>query len=1185
MLDLQLVIALQNGAWRMRALAKIKKLLDLSADSSDTLVDRQVREFKRQLPPAMISIVLCSLIASLSIARTYPILVFGTLGFFIGFLCVRLPKWWRLDVDSLSDSEKRKIINSLLPALFCLTIICSVLAVTIGLSGTVQEQLICAIWVAFCGRASAYALSSVPRAAAFAGYVSVLPYAVFLLSYGSFTHMTAAGILAVSAIFGTIQQRRHGRMIAELTSKEQELAKNAEFARDNLHNFLETASDWAWERDKNGHLVYISKAFEKITGHSRDDIINGKFTNYLAQGPDNQPIHELVTGFVKKRAPFREIQYQLLAANGETLYLSMSGQPKYDAAGNYYGYVGWTRNITAEVLADKKLQESERKYKDYAESASDWHWETDADLCYSYFSERASELTGIDHNKFLSSKISLDGLYGDEEAVKEVCSRILNQEPFSEHISSAQTPAGKKIWVKKSGKPRFDEDGVFLGYRGVATDVTRRIYAEHEVKAAQDALERQNAHLEEAIEERTAELKQRQQMLSEVLESMDQGLAVISHDNFIIETNTKAHKLSGLPESFWAPGADVNKVLGIGITHGFYEFDTAEEFWAACHKQLNAGEAFRIVRRQADGRVVEENVRSRPSGGFVVTYTDVTDAMGREEELRVLSEELKISKEAAEAANKAKSEFLANMSHEIRTPMNGVVGMASLLVDTDLSEKQREMAKVIVSSGDALLNIINDILDFSRLEAGKFRVVKEPFNLRTTIEDVASLLALKVEEKGLEMLTQFQPDLRYGFNGDPGRVRQIITNLVGNAVKFTDEGHILIKVSGKQRGEIISLEIAVTDTGCGIPEHKVHSVFEKFEQVDGSAARRHDGAGLGLAISRRMAEAMGGDISLESKIGEGSTFTVRLPLAVDEYQFEETQTPTIMLSEQKAIVIDDNAVNRDILTEQLASWGMDCDVFASPTKAYAAMVDQSQSTPYDLAIVDFHMPDMDGITLGQKIKAHPDIGKTPLILLTSAGRKGDPAGLADGVFESYLVKPARSSMLLDSILGAIGDSTVRELKSVAADLIASPSINSATHCALTKDGKPLKVLVAEDNIVNQMVIKAMLQNMHCNIKIAENGAIAVEKYKEASFDIILMDVSMPVMNGTDATAAIREIQEKTGQYTPIIGVTAHALREDKQRCLDAGMDDYLSKPVNEELLQAMLRKWSIELHQKQQSRL
>ncbi|NOX82301.1 MAG: PAS domain S-box protein, partial [Alphaproteobacteria bacterium] len=440
-----------------------------------------------------------------------------------------------------------------------------------------------------------------------------------------------------------------------------------------------------------------------------------------------------------------------------------------------------------------------------------------ADLRYRYISERAQKVTGFDHQKFLGQKVGVSGEGSTKAQWRAFEHAFANREPINAFIHCIQRDDGSALWLERSAKPIYDEDGTFKGYRGVARDVTERITAIEEAASARRQLEENNAKLEQTIQMRTAVIEAKSSLLKEVLESMAHGVVVMDQDFTIIDLNSKAWRTSGLPQEMWAPGLSVTPVLEIGIRHGLYEFSSSEEYYTQCFKDIKSSGLFRVVRRQKDGTIIEEIIRARPNGGFVSTYNDITAAQQREDELRELSEELLISKDAAETANRTKSEFLANMSHEIRTPMNGVVGMASLLLDTELTEKQASMASVIVSSGDALLKIINDILDFSRLEAGKFKLAAETFDLRESIEDVATLLALQVEKKGLEMMVRYAPDLGSAFVGDPGRIRQIVTNLVGNAVKFTEEGHILLEVSGKRRGEIASVVISVTDTGCGIP--------------------------------------------------------------------------------------------------------------------------------------------------------------------------------------------------------------------------------------------------------------------------------------------------------------------------------------------------------------------------------
>ncbi len=1151
----------------MRSLLKSLKAAISASRAPDALIDRQLREFQRQIPIALTAIGLCSTLTLTQTQRDAALWPFLGFAILLIFLARRIIYWRKLDVDVLTGSEKRAKVAETLPLIVGMSAACSLTAMYLSIGATFDRAMIIGLWAAFCGISGAFALASAPRASMAAMIFCMTPYGLMMMAQGDGTRFVFGAVLVLGAIFGSLLLRRYGEMIIELIHQEQKVAVTADEARNSLRSFIETASDWAWERDANGVLTYLSENFELITGLRREEFMGTGGYDFLSRSDKNAGVLALTRDLVARRQAFRDIRYHLDGADGETLYLSMTGQPKWGEDGAYKGYIGWTRDITKQVRSEEQLKESEQRHRDLAESASDWEWEVDRDLVYVFISERASMVTGFDHSTVIGMKMTVDGPDSDITDWAAFRARLEKRESFSGFVNAYEREDGSTLWLERSAKPVFNNAGKFIGYRGTARDVTERVEAQRALVAA-------NARLEEIVLERTADIEQRRQVLSEVLQSMEQGLVVIDNDFKIAETNDKAHGMSGLPAALWSIGADIRDVLAIGIKHGVYEYETADAFFEDCRRKLAEGRTFRTIRRQKDGRAVEESIRDRPSGGMVVTYSDVTESMNRQDELRRLTEELTISKDAAEAANRAKSEFLANMSHEIRTPMNGVVGMASLLLDSELDTKQKEMARVIVSSGDALLKIINDILDFSRLEAGKFRVVDEHFDLRATIEDVASLLSLRVEEKGLEMLVRFQPDLQRGYIGDPGRVRQVITNLVGNAVKFTDEGHVLIEIAGRPRGEIADVEISVTDTGCGIPDAKLHAIFDEFEQVDGSAVRRHDGAGLGLAISKRMVEAMGGKVSVKSKLGEGSTFVVRLPLRVDERKLADVKPPAGFFETKRALIVDDNEVNRKILTEQLASWGLASDAFERPDDAITAMRKRPADDPYTIAILDYQMPDMDGVKLAMRIRSDSAIVETPMILLTSAGRKGDPSGLAGGLFSGYLVKPARASMLLDAIVSAVGDAAIDAVKGAAGNLQSQNRKFCRGKQLANASGGALKVLVAEDNLVNQMVIKAMLQKLGCDTMIASDGVEAVEMHEDGDFDVVLMDVSMPVMDGAAATAEIRRRQASAGGHTPIIGVTAHAMREDRQRCLDAGMDDYLPKPVKEGPLFETILKWT-----------
>ncbi|PLP59850.1 hybrid sensor histidine kinase/response regulator [Mesorhizobium loti] len=565
---------------------------------------------------------------------------------------------------------------------------------------------------------------------------------------------------------------------------------------------------------------------------------------------------------------------------------------------------------------------------------------------------------------------------------------------------------------------------------------------------------------------------------------------------------------------------------------------------------------------------------------LIGSTTDITDLKEREAEL-------KEARQRAVLADRAKSEFLANMSHEIRTPMNGVLGMAELLAKSDLDAKQKTFTDIIVKSGNALLTIINDILDFSKIDAGQLVLDPAPFNLAEAIEDVATLVSTRAKEKDLELIVRVQPGLDGMFVGDVGRIRQIVTNLLGNAVKFTDEGHVLVDVTGQQMPSGTKLTIAVTDTGIGIPQAKLAQVFEKFSQVDTSSTRRHEGTGLGLAITSRLVELMDGEIGVDSAEGKGSTFWFTVTLTSAE-RTEVQRILPIDVTGARVLVVDDNAVNRSILSEQMTSWSFDsCAAASGPEGLKVLAAAAAYGVPVDCVVLDYQMPEMTGAEVARVIRNTEGLSSTPIIMLTSVDQTLSNANYRDLGIAAHLIKPARSSILLEALVSTIQKHrggvpphtlTTTDILNVQAPVLRTAKVDVRiapvpSQPQVTSGDGALDILVAEDNEVNQLVFTQILADTGYSFEIVGNGRLALEASGRLKPRMILMDVSMPEMNGLEATGEIRKREADDGTHVPIVGVTAHALKGDRERCLEAGMDDYLPKPISPKALLEKLDRW------------
>jgi two-component system sensor histidine kinase/response regulator len=843
-------------------------------------------------------------------------------------------------------------------------------------------------------------------------------------------------------------------------------------------------------------------------------------------------------------------RYRCVAADGSLHHIQLSARV-YRNDGKPTRIVGVDWNVSREVAAAEALQrqaeqlsDAERRLERASLSSLEGHWETDLLTGHAWISSSLRALLGFKPGEFEAMNVAVTELAHDEDRARNEAAYLAHIEHGAEYDLSLRLRIadGSFRWFRVQGAAERDAMSRPIRISGSIQDI-------HRQKAAEDAL------------------RDAQQRFERAVNGTQDGLFDLDLNNDTAWFSPRYKQMLGYDTSVSFNVSELRQQI-----HPDDVRRTLDAFVEHVRDRTQYDVQFRF--RKEDGewlwvraRAVAEfgrNGRAIRLSGSIQDYT----------EARAAREALEQATAAAEAANAAKSTFLATMSHEIRTPMNGIIGMTGLLLDTHLDRNQREYASTIRSSADALLHVINDVLDFSKIEAGKLDIDITDMDLRAGVEDVGALTALQAGAKGVELVVDIRPEVPDLVRGDSQRIRQCLLNLLNNAVKFTQRGEIVVEVCvlAQQSGKALT-QFSVRDTGIGLSAEQRAQLFRPFVQADSSTTRQFGGTGLGLSIVKRLVELMGGQVGVESELGVGSTFWFTLPLEALEPtgRYERLRMPG---TGKRVLVVDDNDANRQVLGAQLQRAGFEAELVSDGAQALECLRNAAAAhKPFDAALLDFQMPSMDGASLGEIINADSQLASTRLILLTSMDRTGDQQRFAAIGFAAYLTKPVRAQELkecLDRVLSHEASEWHLRSQPLVTRNVLSDALGEPTYGGL--------VLLVEDNEVNQKVAQRYLERLGCHVRTAYDGAAGVKAFTEDRFDLVLMDMQMPVMDGLTATREIRKL-ERGGRHTPIVALTANVLAGQLERCLDAGMDDFLTKPLDVARLRDVLDRFGLHSSQ------